>query len=57
MKSAKILPFPRPSERPNALLDLVTDVMKARETTSDELKAKQQRLLEALQRRRTDPQK
>ena len=37
--------------RRDELLELVGDVMKAQESKSDEVKAKQQRLLEALRRR------
>ena len=48
MKGAKIITFPVSRTRPDALLRLVDDVLKARETTSEDLKAKQLRLLEAL---------
>src|SRR5438105_14503150 len=46
MKGAQIITFPVSRARPDALLRLVDDVLKARETTSEELKPKQPRLLE-----------
>jgi hypothetical protein len=38
MKGAKIIPFPVSRERPDAVLKLIDDVLKAREATSNELR-------------------
>lgn len=51
---AKTDEAPQSAKRHEALLGLLTDVMKAQETKSADLKAKQLRLVEALRGRRRD---